>query len=140
MALINNIGVLNCKDVVANIISVVPNFVAVTTVFISVVSYFISAVPNIIDGVPYCIAVVSSYISVAVYCIYVVVTCISAVSCPFMVEVAEAAGVFPSTTLGEQKRGFPSRFPSEAEFPERSRRGKPPPLEGCQSFFVPLGN
>ena len=52
----------------------------------------------------------------------------------------EVAGVFPSTTLGEQKRGFPSRFPSEAEFPERSRRGKPPPLEGCQSFFVPLGN
>ena len=27
----------------------------------------------------------------------------------------EVAGVFPSTTLGEQKRGFPSRFPSEAE-------------------------
>lgn len=115
MALINNIGVLNCKDVVANIISVVPYFVAVTAVFISVVSYFISAVPNIIDGVPYCIAVVSSYISVAVYCIYVVVTCISAVSCPFMVEVAEAAGVFPSTSLGEQKKGFLSRFPSGAE-------------------------
>ena len=140
MALINNNGVLNCNDVVANIISVMPYFVAVSTAFISVVSYFIYAVPNIIDGVPYCIAVVSSYISVVVYCIYVVVTCISAVSCPFMVEVAEAAGVFPSTTLGEQKRGFPSRFPSEAEFPERSRRGKPPPLEGCQSFFVPLGN